>query len=267
MLSKVFQDNALLEASDYASPGLIDGILVTYVGVNAAGQTGTLDDLGTFQIERNGDSTHNKKATSFARIGDIRAGSNVFNSVTAGVFEASIFIPFFELGLPNALLIREGTELDLQYQPATNVATVFSSLTVTAYSRQAWIPERYTYKMLGNNVTYNAAVDKPEVLSGENVTNVYFYATTGAATKLQLKQGTETVIGNIEELALRAATIYNNNIEDPTFETLQLRAYTPGAWQSAYAPVSTLNIETAAAAAFDITVCRVMPGAGWPKPD
>lgn len=240
-----------------AEPGRITGLLVVAEGTNETGITATARDVGSFLVNRNGNQTHNRNMAIFQDIGDIRAGANTNISVEAAGFEQSCFIPFFESGQPNALRIRGENELNIRYQPAVDVGTNFSALNVSIFARIADLPERYTYSMLGNDVSYSAAVQRVEQLSRRNVSTVYLNDVDDELDAIQFEQNDRIVISNISFAALQAQTRYDNRIEDGTFDLAQIMAHTPGRPGSTENRDSILTLTVGAAASIEITVCSL----------
>lgn len=262
MLTPVLDVNALNGADQaFVQQGQYDGYLVTFTGTNAAGQTGALSDLGSISIKRNNNETHNRPISVFADIGNIRAGTNIFSSTVASTFQASVFIPLFEEGLPNGMNIVGEREVSFRYLPASNVATVFDGLQVKIEARTTFVPEFYVYYMLGNDLNYSGAVSNyQELIPGENITTIYIDdSASSILTELQAKQDKILVIGQTTALSLRALTIYNNRIEDNTFTVIQLMLFTPGIGGSAISTKTNLGITTSGGGTIGVTVCYFVP--------
>lgn len=240
-----------------SEPGRISGLLVVAQGTNATATPATSRDVGSFLINRNGAQTHNRNMQIFQDIGDIRAGTNKNISVASGAFLQSCFIPFFESGHPNALRIVGENELNIRYQPASDVGTNFSVLDVSIFARIADLPERYTYSMLGNDVSYSAAVQRVEQLARRNISALYLNDQSSELDRVQFEQNDRVVVSNISFEALQAQTVYDNRIEDGTFDLAQIMAHTPGRPGSTENRDSVLTLTTGAAANIEITVCSL----------
>lgn len=244
-------------------PGRIDGIMIVAEGTNNAGQVGTARDVGKVIVSRNDEQTHNRDFEQFADIGDIRSGTNIFSSTDGSTFQASAFIPFFEVGHPNALNIVNDQELNIRFQPSDD-GTVFANLNVKFYVRVRAIGERYQYYMLGNDLSPSASVSgKVENLNRKNITALYLDDDTDdVLTSVQFEQNDRIVLSNVDFLALQADTIYNNRIEDSTFTIAQIQAHTPGVPGSTLNRNSILTYSTSATGTILLTVCAMKWGQG-----
>jgi hypothetical protein len=214
----------------FVSPGPVKGLMVVAEGTNDTGQTGTNADVGSIIVQRNGRQTHNLNFQRFAEIGDIRSGTNLFSSTEAGAFLASCYIPFSEIGFTNIFDLVSDDELNVQFQPASSVSTVFTALTVKVYAQYApGIVEGYTYQMVSNDKVYSADVtDDLTNLSPTNVTALYIKDADGVLSTVQVDQDGNSILGNIDFDAVKAATLYNNQLEDGSFAVAQVLCMTPG---------------------------------------
>lgn len=238
-------------------PGRIEGLLVLAEGTNASGQTGAASDVGRFIIERNGDQTHNRTFDVFQNIGDIRAGTNLATSTSASTFRMSCFIPFFEVGFPNALNITGPSELNVRFQPAAGQSTTFDSLNVKVYAQIVDHGEAYQYYMLGNDLNLSGATQKVEPLNRQNISSLYLSDPDTELNKVQLEASEQIAVSNIDFNALQAYTIYNNRIEDASFTLAQIMVATPGVPGSSINRNAQITVDVGGTCDIPITVCAM----------
>lgn len=243
-----------------ANPGKTAGIFLIVTATNDSGQTATNEDIGRIEIERKGNPIVNRSFNHFQDMNDIRGGTPIFNSSQAGAVEATCFIPFFEKGHPNALHIMDSEELVIRFIPADD-GTVFASGKIEFQQGLSALPERYVMKIAGKDFNESAAVSAEEYnLNQRNVSSLYVEDVDDIIDRFAYESNDRNVVTPNTYLALRAQTLLNNQIEDDTFDIVEIENHTPGV------PGSTVNknnkyvVDTSGAGTFDVTYCSLV----WP---
>lgn len=213
----------------YSKPGQILGVYALVTGTNAVGQVGTAADVGRFLHTRDDDQFQNTDFGEYQKIMNTRSGISVLNSVDGGAFEAVCFMPYFEEGFANCLNITNKNELNIGYQPAGSVQTVFTALNVELWIRTAAYAETYTYRIGLKNAIYPAAEKSdPVQLGQEDLTTVYIDDQDNVLDLFQLEVDNRTIQGSASELLLRAITLQENQVEDTSFDFIKIPVFTPG---------------------------------------
>jgi hypothetical protein len=252
------QENALNAFQENIQPGRVAGLLLYFNGTNKSGITADADDLGNIVIKRNGETIVNRPAGVFADMGNIRAGSNLFSSTEGGAFVASVFIPFYALGLEQAMKITGPSELNFDYQPKADTATNFSAMTLSVYSVVSFKQERYQYFILGEDQTPAAAVTaRPYQLNRDNVTEIYLRNPDSVLSSVGLKQNGEQRFSDQPLNVLKAGTLYDNMLEQNDTDMVELQAYTFGEPASTLNNKSIIELSTSGAGTVEITVCSI----------
>lgn len=254
------QFDALKSRQFNANPGSIDGIYLLFDGTAATGVTAALTDLGTVVVKRKGTESHNATIQDFAAVGNINQGSNFFSSAEAGDFIAAVFIPFYEDSFEQALQIRENNELNISYQGTDT--SKFDDLTCTAYASLADLPELYLFRMLTQDFSVSAAVrNQPEPLNTENVSSVYIRSSV--LTDLQLRVDGKEAISNQSFDMAKAATLFENRLEQDTIDTAELLIHTPGVPATTENENTVLGVTTSGSGDIDVLVGSMLWG--WTK--
>lgn len=247
------QINALNGDQFNFQPGRIHAVPIKFAGMNAATQTGTLADLGSVVITRDGRQIWNAKISTLALMNDIRFGSNLFSSTEAGAFLATVYIPFFESDFfdrdyNNALAITGDSELNIEWVPASGIGTVFSSLTASIYSELAAYGEKYEYRGLRDDQNEDGAVaGKPYQINKDNVTALYLQDPDDVIDLVQLEQRGRSVYSPQDWDILLAGTLLTNKLEVTTFDMIELQCYTPNNLGSAVNRNTVLSLTTSGA--------------------
>lgn len=260
------QENALNSFQENIQPGRLDGLLLYFTGTNATATPGDLDDLGTVVIKRGGNTIVNRPIGVFGDMANIRGGSNRFSSTGSGDFIATVFIPFFALGLPQAYNIKSVSELNFDWQPKSTISTTFSSLTLSVYSRVAFHDEHYLYHILGDDQTPAAAVSaRPYQLNKSNITEVYLRDPDTVLDSVALRSNNFQFTDQPKEV-LVAGTLLDNMLEVDNFDMIQLQCYTLGKPLSALNKDSVIELTTSGTGTIEITVCHLIPKKGAYNP-
>lgn len=229
------------------------GLLGTFEGTAAAGQTGALEDLGSFVVKRGQRQIGNARVADVVLMNDIRFGSNIFSSVEAGAFEASFFIPFYEsdrddVDFQNALAITGDSELNFEWVPGGAINTVFDSISLKLYSELAAYDERYEYNILRDDQIESGSVSgKPYQINKDNVSALYLQDPDDVVDLIQLEQNGRSVFSPQPWLTLLAGTLRDNRLETDTFSMVMLECYTAGNFPSVVNRDSVLSVTTSGA--------------------
>lgn len=252
------QKDATKNFQENIQPGRISGIMLYFNGTNATGVAGTLANLGDVVIKREGRTIVNRDIETFAQINDIRAGKNKFSSASGGAFVATVFIPFFEMGLEQALNITGDSELNFSYETGDN--TNFDSLTVTAFSQMSQKAELYEYYILGDDQTESGAVNaRGYQLNQDNLTAIFVKDPDDVVKSLALRQNGEQRFSDQPWDVLEAGTLLDNRLEVQNFDTIEMQNFTLGEPLSYFNKNSVIQITTTGAGTVEITKCAIVP--------
>jgi hypothetical protein len=262
-LKKINAVDGLSEAQFNAEPGRHIGLLLLATGTNNSGKTGKKTDVGRFIVTRNGRPLINRGFKKFTDIDDLRKGTNIFESKEGDTFHASAFIPFAAKGLANALNIRDEQELNIRFLPNDD-GTVFDNLTIQVQSQLAQVPEHYEYIIQGNDLVYSSAVSaKPARLNTPNVSELFIEDIDDVMDSIQFESNESVIVSDNSKLALQALTNYNNRIEDPSYDVIEIENLTPGIPGSAVNETNILRVSTSGAGSVDVTVASLNITNGW----
>lgn len=248
------QENAQNSFQENIQPGRIGSLLLYFSGTNNSGQTGDFDDLGTVVMKRNGETIVNRPVNILADKGNILAGSNLFDSTTAGAFIATVKIPLYVESFEQALQITGPSELNFEYIPNSAQATVFADLTLSVYSELSFLDEEYDYFLLGDDQTPAAAVTaRPYQLNARNIAAVYLTDAGSVLTSVGLRQNGEQVFSDQPKNVLEAGTLYENRLEQTTIDMIELQCYTQKQPASLLNENSILELSTSGSGTITVT--------------
>ena len=253
------QEDALANFQDNIEPGRLSGILLYWNGTNATATPGDYGDLGSIRIKRDGETIHDRPIEEYADMANIRGGSNKFSSVGSGAIVATAFIPFFELGLDQAMIIEGEKELNFAYQQADGA--VFSSLQVTVFAVQSFLDEDYQYFILGNDQTPGGVWNSKTVqLNTDNITSVYLRDASSILTDIGLRSDGQEKVSDQPKDVVEAGTLLENRLEVNNFSQLLLRTFTIGNPLSVFNEKNVLKLTTSAGGSeIRITICSIRP--------
>lgn len=255
------QENAKLSFQRAIQPGRPVGIFLHVSGTNAAATTSTIADLGTVGVKRNGRTLVNRKFETIAKMMDIRAGSNLFISTEAGEFTATLFIPFYEEGLPQSLNVQGDSELVFFYEPKSSSLANFDALNMTAYTVEGYqsIPEYYEYYILGDDQSISGAVDKPYPLNDNNISAVFVEDPGAIISKIGYKNNNGQVQSSQPWNVYLGATLLENRLETANFDMIEIQLYSTGEPVSYFNKSNSIEIESSAQGTAIVTKCFLIP--------
>lgn len=253
------QTNALQSYQQNIQPGRIAGLLLYFNGKNATSETNDLSVLGNVVIKRGGTTIVNRKVEVFDGINDIRSGKNLFSSTVSAAFAATVFVPFYELSLEQALNITDPSELNFTYEAGSGAT--WDNLTLSVYSVQSFKPELYQYYILGDDQTEAGAVaSRPYQLNRANITSLYLRDNPGSSpilTSVGLRQNGKQKFSEQPKDVLIAGTLLDNMLEVSTTDMIELQTFTLGEPLSTANANSVIEITTSGAGTVEITICAI----------
>lgn len=255
------QESALTSFSKNVDPGKLIGMFLVFVGINAAGTTSALADLGTIIIKRKGRTLVNRKVKTISKMTDIKYGKNLFSSTEAGAFSATLFIPFYELGLEQSLDITGENELIFQYNHNDSTVSNWSTLqcTVNSVTGYSSLPERYEYSILGDDQSPGGAVDKPYPLNDANITSVFLEDEDDIISKAALRNNKGQMYSSQSWESLLGQTLIWNSLETDTFDMVEMQLFSEGEAGSYLNKANTIEIETSGGGLLEITKTFIRP--------
>lgn len=237
-------------------PGRTAAIRGVITGDAATGVTADLDDCGSIIVTRGEKQIANVSVRQLANMLDINRGSNLFSSVEAGAFLASFTLDLFvreDITMRNALNITGQSELNFEYVPAGNVASVFDSLSIKIYAEKAAYNEAYTLKTLRDNQNEDAAVaSKSYQLNKANIAAIYLEDLNDVVDLVQLEQSERTVLSPVDWNLLESVTVGLNQIEDNASDMVKIPTASLGNPESYENYDSNLYLTTSGAGTIDI---------------
>jgi len=254
-----FEENALSAFQDNFNTGNYGGVKFILEGTNATGQTGTLSDIGSITIKRNGTTVEERSLEFYANRGNIKAGANLFSSTTAGAFKAGVTIPFFLRGLgQNAYSIQKENEFNFEYRPSASASTVFDSMTIKVYGLLSAAPESYVIKRLSQDITESAAItNRPYPLGRENIANVYLNK-PAELTNIGLEINKRQFVSLQDVDSLEQDTLFANQLESTTAPLINIKTFDDGIPLTAQNRGNTLFVSLSGAATLEVTTEQVI---------
>lgn len=255
------QENAKLSFQRAMQPGRPTGLFLHVSGTNATSVTSALADLGTVGVKRNGRTLVNRSFQSLARIVDIRMGSNLFVSTQADEFTATLFVPFFEEGLPQSYNITGESELVFFYEPKSSTVSNWDALNMTVYTVEGYesIPEYYEFYILGDDQSISGAVDKPYQLNDKNVTAVYVEDPDSIVSKIGFRNNQGQVQSAQPWDVYLGATLVENRLETSDFDMVEIQLFSNAEPVSYFNSNNSIEIESSGAGTAVITKCYLIP--------
>ena len=251
---QIAEKNAQNAFQENFNPGRIGGLLLYFVGTNAAGQTGAFSDLGDIVVRRTGQGQIvDASIKQLADKGNILAGSNLFSSTDSAAFVASVHVPFSVKSFPQALNVTGDTELNIQWQPGANQSAVFDSLTVYVFQEQSFLTEDYPYYLTRDDQTPSASVSSqryPTLV--QNLAAIYLGDPDSVLTKAGLRVDKQEVYSEQLKGVLEAGTLYSNRLEQSSIDMIELQVYTENEPGSLINDSSNLLVSTSGGGTIEV---------------
>mgnify|MGYP000507123155 CR=1 FL=1 len=175
--------------------GNYSGLLLRFVGTNAAGQVIAHSDLGTIEFSIDGRVFQNVDLARLKEINENYGGHVESVSVDDEAFALSVFVPFEIPGFRNALSVLPGQSVVCQYNPGANVATRLGAETGTLRMThiEADVAQRYILRIGNVDRTHSDGQTSFNEIPAKNIHGLLIGSASGYNENLNINRDGKNV--------------------------------------------------------------------------
>lgn len=191
---------------------VIKGLFIRFSGVNAAGVTSTIAQLGSVRVNFRGTDIWNAPVSFVSNFNNLHWGVAEYASAIGGAFVCSIYVPFH---VPwddqNGLVNRISDKGTLQMLFPALTAAVIASGTVEVYYIPARSAATYIPIYMNQNIQIGGAGQVVDRLQSFNISSIYV-VTNALVTNVMVFRDGKNII-NSNQNTLLAKSNFDNRVE------------------------------------------------------